>query len=147
MLIVHQPLVLKIRTVPLSWPLALKGSRFFINHLTPSISLLISGISEERGDVSLGILKSSLVNIWEKLSRVCWTISWEGFKNKVVVCLFACFSCYSSSFLKVIPIWFYISSFCLYIQLLLFLTLLLQVFVNYAWVDLLDINLLGTYLV
>ena len=40
-----------------------------------------------------------------------------------------------------------ISSLCLNIWLFLFSNLLLQAFVNHAWVNLLDVNLLGTYLV
>ena len=56
LLIVVQSLVLKIERN------ALKGSRFFISLLTPAISILISGIYGERGDVSLDILKSYLVN-------------------------------------------------------------------------------------
>ena len=51
LMIVYQPLVLKIET----GPFALKGSRFFIGFFTPSISILISGISGEGGNVNLGM--------------------------------------------------------------------------------------------
>ena len=94
----------KNRGCTLSGPLALKGSRFFIwfhFHVM----------------VLPNILTSFGFNI-EKSPRLCWTISWEGLRNKIAVCMLACFSCYISSFSKVIPIWCWISSFCLYIQLL-----------------------------
>ena len=55
----------KHRDCTLSGPLALKGSRFFINHLTASILILIFDISGERGNVVLCILKFSLVKTTE----------------------------------------------------------------------------------
>ena len=48
--------------------------RFLINGFTPSISILISGICGERGDVNLGIPKSSLVNTLENCFKTLLTV-------------------------------------------------------------------------
>ena len=82
LMIVYQPLALKI----VAGPFALKGSRFFIGFFTPSISIMISGISGEGGNVNLGILKSSSVNILQK-----WLIKTQASSELLVTMVpFSC---------------------------------------------------------